>query len=217
MAKWLALAAAALVVLLLLMWRSIDDSAATPVVAAPPQPEASAPAQPATTTAVAAAKPAPEPAAEEPAAEPVEEKVEKLDPMGDEFFHQFIDFVPHRISRDAAECYTTPGMLHRNQKLVLAFNVRVRDGVVTIQDVKIKPRDPDGEPTNTLNNPALESCFIQKVARVTWKNEALPDYDWPDELVIRPERGLKKHWKSNIEYVGEPAPVKDRSVHPSPK
>jgi hypothetical protein len=216
MGKWLAIAAVGLIVLLLIMWRSIDHSAATPTPSPASEPEqlAASPTS-AVTATVMAAKPAAEPSTEEAAPE----KPAKLDPMGDEFFHKFIDFVPHRLSRDAAECYQKPGLLHRNAKLVLVFNVRIRDGQVTIHDIKVKPNDPD-EPksnNNTLNDPALESCFIQKVARVTWKNDALPDYDWPDELVIRPERGLKKHWKSNIDYVGEEAPKKDFSVHPGTK
>jgi hypothetical protein len=30
----------------------------------------------------------------------------------------------------------------------------------------------------------------------------LPDYEYPDELVIRPERS-KKYYKDNLEYVGD--------------
>jgi len=209
MGKWLAIAGALLLVLLVLMWRSMD-SAATPSVAQPVEKVAALSPSSATPSVKPVVTNQTTPASTDvPVVESVTDKPEKLDPMGDEFFHKFIDFVPNRLSRDAAECYLTPGAVHRNQKLVLKFDMRVRDGVVTVQNMKVDQ--------STLNNPALESCFIQKVSRVTWKDDALPDYDWPDELVIRPERGLKKHWKSNIEYVGEPAPKKDFSVHPGPK
>lgn len=200
--KWLAIGAALLVAMLVALWHSVGATSAMP--ASPPPPDEPAPAPTRAPLVARRAAPAPAPAPDEPAAPA------KLDPMSDEFFNQFIDLVPHRISRDVAECYTKPGLLHRNQKLVLTFNVQVRDGVVTVHDVRIKPDDPS-EPenhNNTLNNPALESCFIQKVARATWRNDALPDYDWPDELVIRPERGLKKYWKSNLEYVGAEMPEK---------
>ncbi len=194
MGKWLAIAGAGLLVLLLLMWHELDASSAstvsqpTPVAKATPTAVASAPS-------VAPVKPV----TAEPETAPVDEASKKLDPMGDEFFYKFTELVPAMVSRQAAICYNGKlGTKHRNQKLTLKYNVQVRNGEVTIRDVKVD--------TSTLNDPALESCFIQQVARTTWKNPTLPDYDWPDELVIRPERGLKKYLKENVDYVGEPAP-----------
>ena len=34
-----------------------------------------------------------------------------------------------------------------------------------------------------------------------------PTLSSPDELVLRPERGMKKHMPDNINYVGEEAPA----------
>ncbi|HEU0029562.1 MAG TPA: hypothetical protein VFQ53_02940 [Kofleriaceae bacterium] len=192
--KWLAIAAAALLVALVILWRSMSSSSATPAVAATPVESARSGTiqldKPAAAAAVAEPAAAEEPAAPSPTG--------KLDKMSDEFFFRFTEQVPYKLSRNAATCYDKPGLLHRNQKLVLKFNVKVKDGNVTVEDVKVD--------TSTLNNPALESCFIREVARTSWRDDALPDYTWPDELVIRPERGLKKHWKSNLEYVGAEAP-----------
>ncbi|MBS1122303.1 MAG: hypothetical protein H6Q90_4531 [Deltaproteobacteria bacterium] len=210
MAKWLAIAGAVLLVLLLLMWRQLDSSSAAPSRAPldrPTTPEVASPSAPIVRQAAAVAG---QPAPSEPAEPAASEEPKKLDPMGDEFFYKFIELVPAMVSRQAAICYDGKlGSKHRNQKLTLAYNVHVRDGEVTLQNIKVE--------VSTLNDPALESCFIQQVARTTWKNPQLPDYDWPDQLVIRPERGLKKYLKENIEYRGEEAPKKDFSVHPSPK
>jgi hypothetical protein len=208
MGKWLAIAGAVLLVLLALMWHQLDSSSAAVSHTQVEPPTAVAVTSPSPGTP--AVKPVVVAPAAEPAEPPVAEANKKLDPMGDEFFYKFTELVPAMVSRQAAICYNGKlGTKHRNQKLTLKYNVRVRNGVVTLQDIKVD--------VSTLNDPALESCFIQQVARTTWNNPALPDYDWPDELVIRPERGLKKYLKENIDYVGEEAPKKDRSVHPSPK
>jgi hypothetical protein len=191
MGKWLAIGGVGLVLLLLLMWRELDSSsAAAPVVDKP------APTTTITKPAIAAPKAPVAPVIAEAEAVPDDKK--KLDPMGDPFFYAFTEYVPKVLSKEAAVCYNGKlGTKHRNSKLKLTFNVRVRSGVVTVQDLKVD--------TSTLNDPALESCFIQAVSRAGWTNPQLPDYDWPDELVIRPERGLKKYVKENVEYVGEPA------------
>jgi len=59
---------------------------------------------------------------------------------------------------------------------------------------------------STLSDPALETCFIQEVQRSSWKDSELPDWEQDDELVLRPERGMKKYWKDNVDYVGGVAP-----------
>lgn len=210
MGKWLAIAGVALLVLLIVLWRSMDNSAATPqsiTGVVTPQPAKST-----TTDRVV------KPAASEAKVEP--EKPKQLDHMSDEFFYRFTERVPKRLTAEAVECYNhRTGSLHRNAKLVLVFTVQVRKGHVTVHNVKIKPPDEDDpdQQNNTLADPALESCFIQKVSRATWTDTELPDYDWPDELVLRPERGMKGYWKSNQDYEGAEAPKKDFSVHPSPK
>jgi len=156
-----------------------------------------------TQVAVAAATPAAPahaagPAADETPAEP-EPKPGKLDPRSDEFFNKFDDVVPNRLTRNAAKCYEgRHGQLHRNQKLSLRFKTKIVNGEVTVHDVTIKE--------STIGDPALETCFIQSVQRSTWKDDELPDWEQDDELVIRPERGMKKFWQDNVDYVGAEAP-----------
>src|SRR5687768_9791275 len=165
MRKLLAIAGAVLLVVLVMLWKSLDDSAATPQPAPTIKPPL--PVKPATEVAAK-----PKPADDELTPEDmVEAKPKKLDHMSDEFFYRFTEQVPKILSAEAVECYNhRTGTLHRNAKLVLMFNVRVRAGKATITDVRIKPPDADDpdQQNNTLNDPALESCFIQKVARATW-------------------------------------------------
>ena len=214
MRKLLAIAGALLLVGLLLLWRSVGDSAATPTPA--PAPTAvevvpkndvvvAAPTKPVVADVVA----------EEDTAKPT-----KLDPMSDEFFYRFTERVPKILTAQAVECYNhRTGSLPRKSKLVLLFDVRVRNGTATIQNVRIKPPDADDpdQKNNTLNDAALESCFIQKIARATWTDDELPDYDWPDELVLRPEGGMKGYWTENQKYEGAEAPKRDRSIHAKPR
>lgn len=210
--KLLGIGAVLLVALLVFLWRSMNESIATPII----QKDQEAAKRAAIKIDPVAQKP------EQPKAAPVDEgKPEKLDPMSDEFFFRFTERVPKELSFQAATCYEgLQGSLHRNQKVVLVFDVTVKNGLVSVHNVKVKPADPDDpkQKNNTLTNPALESCFIQKVARVTWQDDALPDYSWPDELVLRPERGLKGYMKSDRDYVGAEAPKrKDPSAHTATK
>ncbi len=210
--KLLLVGAVLLAALLVFLWKSMNESIATPIVDKTTEQAAKR----AEIKLASIAKP------EEPkAAEPVDEgKPEKLDPMSDEFFFRFTERVPKELSFQAATCYEgLQGSLHRNQKVVLVFDVIVKNGLVSVHNVKVKPADPDDpkQNNNTLNNAALESCFIQKVARVTWQDDALPDYSWPDELVLRPERGLKGYMKSDREYVGAEAPKRDPKKHTATK
>jgi hypothetical protein len=216
--KRLAVLGLALVVLLLLLWRSMRDPAAEPEAKkqeeAQPQQLAVKPSLPKiekkTTTPVVERQLDPKNGDEIPKLAPGE----KWDPMSDEFFYKFTERVPKVLTANASTCYETlEGSLHRNAKLVLKFNVKIRDGKVTVQDVKVKESDDPKQKTNSLSNPALESCFIQQIARSGWKDDELPDYDWPDELVLRPERGMKGFMKSNREYVGAEAPKRDPKAH----
>jgi hypothetical protein len=195
MAKWLAIAGIAVVAMLALLWHQLDASSAEPPRAEAKKPTP-APSVPITQAAPQAAKPS-EPAPPEPA--PADDAPKKLDPEGDEFFYQFVEVVPKRLTAQAATCYEgISERVHRNQKLSLKFKTKVVNGVVTVHDVTIKE--------NTLNNPALESCFIQQVQRTTWNDASLPDYEADDELVLRPERGMKKFMRDNVEYQGAAAP-----------
>lgn len=190
--KWLLAGGVAIVAILVLLWLQMGPSDPPPaghkrVAAAPTQ------------LAMVTDRPAAAPVAAPAAAPPPEVPPGKLDPRSDEFFYKFDEVVPKALTRNAAKCYEgRHGQLHRNQKLSLRFKTRIVNGQVTVRDVTIKE--------STLNDPALETCFIQEVQRSTWKDDDLPDWEQDDELVLRPERGMKKFWKDNVDYVGAEAP-----------
>jgi hypothetical protein len=201
MGKWLAIGGVVVLALVLLLLREMG---ATEVRTAPVKPQEQAMTHdPGTATALpAAALPAAvAPAAAVPAA-PVaaaDGKPAKLDPRSDEFFYKFDETIPKVLTRNAARCYDgRSGSLHRNQKLSLNYKVKVANGEVFVQEVKIKE--------STLNDPALEACFIQAVQRSTWKDAELPDVTIDDMVVLRPERGMRKYAQDNIDYVGAEAP-----------
>ncbi len=208
MGKWLAAGGVALAVVLVLLWRQLDSGEATAAPATKPPPVAAEKRD-----ALAEAKKV---AAEEHAkagvVEPVkvastDGKPEKVDVQSDEFFYRFQEVVPAVLSRKAAACYEgrpDTQRLNRNQKLTLEFHVKIKDGEVTISDVHPS--------ANTIKDAALEICFTQAVMRSGWHDDTLPDWEADDQLVIRPERGLKKYMKSNMEYVGAPAPRADDDV-----
>lgn len=200
MGKWLVAAGIAIIVMLVFMWRQLDDSSAT---AAPTPAKAEVAAAPLPTTTAPAAKPeAAKPVAAEAvvaAAEP--EPKQKMDVQSDEFFYKFQEVVPAVLSRNAVKCYEgVSKRVHRNQNVVFKFHVKIKDGVVTVSDTAVE-RSTLGD-----SNSALETCFLQEIARSTWTDEALPDWEADDQLTISPERGLKKYTRENIEYVGQPAP-----------
>lgn len=197
MGKWLVGAGIAILVMLVLLWRQLDDSS---VAAAPPaKPVAVAAAEPTPSTPIAA--PVAKPVVEEPVAEPAPEAPKKMDVQSDEFFYKFQEVVPAVLSRNAVKCYEgISKKVHRNQNAVYKFKVKIKDGVVTIKDVAVE-RSSLGD-----GNAALETCFLQEIARSTWSDPALPDWEADDQLTLSPERGLKKYTRENIDYVGEPAP-----------
>jgi len=201
MGKWLVGAGIAILVMLVLLWRQLDDSSA----AAPPPAKAAVVTtteSTTTTTLPAAAKPAgAQPIAAAPVAAAPPEAKQKIDVQSDEFFYKFQEMVPARLSRNAVKCYEgISKRLHRNQNVVFKFKVKIKDGVVTIKDTAVE-RSTLGD-----GNAALETCFLQEIARTSWTDEQLPDWEAEDQLTISPERGLKKYTRENMEYVGEPAP-----------
>jgi hypothetical protein len=184
MAKWLLAGSLALVALLVLIWRELRE------------PEEAAPAP----RAQVAQQAAPQPAAvvlshasEQAAAAAA--KSGKIDPQSDEFFYRFDDLQPSELTRNAAKCYTG-GLhrVHRNQKVKLAFKDHIKDGVVSVSDIKVVE--------STIDDPALIACFVREVAATKWSDNALPDWTQDDELVIRPERGMKKYTAENMAYEG---------------
>lgn len=208
MGKWLAIGAAALVILLVVLWRQLDTSSAAPepvkkAAPAPAQYDALAQAQ-----TIAKEEHAKAGIVEPPPPPPsADGKPAKIDPASDEFFYKFQEVTPAILSREVVKCYEgrdEKQRLHRNQKLTLEFHIKIKDGEVTISNVH--------EKANTLNDAGLTTCFTQAVQRKTWHDDALPDWEADDQLVIRPERGLKKYMQSNIDYVGAEAPRSDDSV-----
>jgi hypothetical protein len=121
----------------------------------------------------------------------------KISKASDEFFYRFDDLQPSMLTRNAAKCYTG-GLhrVHRNQKVKLAFTNRIKNGEVTVEDVKVVA---DG---TTIDDAPLVDCFLKAVADTHWHDDSLPDYTAPDELIIRPERGMKKYTEENMKYEG---------------
>jgi len=210
MAKWLAAGGVALAVVLFLLWRQLDTGEATaaPATRAKPAPISTEPRDAlAEAKKVAADEHAKAGIVEQVKAPSADGKPEKVDVQSDEFFYRFQEVVPAVLSRKAAQCYEgrpESQRLTRNQKLTLEFHIKIKDGEVTISDVHPS--------ANTIKDPALEICFTQAVMRSGWHDDTLPDWEADDQLVIRPERGLKKYMKDNIEYVGAPAPRADEDV-----
>lgn len=120
----------------------------------------------------------------------------KLDPASDAFFYREEAIVP-RLTAQAADCYTG-GLhrVHRNAKVKLGFAISIKDGIVSAKDVHVVE--------STIKDKALESCFVKQVAQTSWRDDEMPDYLSKDEeMVIRPERGMKKFTKENREYQGD--------------
>jgi hypothetical protein len=200
MGKWLAIGGGVVVLLVLLLLREMRST--EPHIAPVKPQESVAAREPVAAPTAAAAVPAavtPAAAAHTDPVAATDGKPAKLDPRSDEFFYKFDETIPKVLTRNAAKCYDgRSGSLQRNQKLSLNYKVKVVNGEVLVQDVKIKE--------STLNDSALETCFIQAVQRSTWKDDALPDVTIDDMVVLRPERGMRKYSQENIDYVGAEAP-----------
>lgn len=131
-------------------------------------------------------------------AAPVEDgPPQKLDPKSDEFFRRFDDMIAAKLTAEAATCYN--GGKERDQKVKFSFRAVIRDGRVTIRDVK--------QMVSTMNDPALERCMLEKVAGFAkWKDDAFPDYEMDDEVLIR-VRALKKYKQEEDREYFPPTPV----------
>lgn len=188
--KWLVVLTLAVGALLVLLWMELR---APEAVAAPHAP---APA-PVAAPAAAAVPRAPGLAEAVAKVEAANDAPKKVDVSSDEFFRMFDDPQPQLLTRHAAKCYTG-GLkrVHRNQKVKLRFTNHIKDGEVFVTDVKVV----DAE--TTMKDPETIACFVREVGKAHWHNDELPDYDAPDELIIRPERGMKKHTAENLSYVG---------------
>ncbi len=184
MLKWLGVAAAIVIIALLVIWRAIDAGRSEP--ARPTNPvRGDAPAH----VAVADASIPPN----EAGRDAVPAAASKISADSDAFVTRFTDVVPARQTANAARCYEgRQGSLHRNASVVFKMKTRIASGVVTFHDVRVD--------RSTLGDPALETCFLQEVARTTWTDPTLPDWEADDELTISPERGMKKFLRDNREY-----------------
>jgi hypothetical protein len=187
MGKWLAAATVIVLALLALLWIQIREPAAAVAPAAKADvAQASAPAMStANDLAVAAAK-----------VRAAQAQGGKINPASDAFIYKFDEMVPPMLTMSAAKCYTGGiNRVHRNQKTKLGYKLAIKDGVVSVSDVKIVE--------TTINDQKLNDCFVREVAKVSWRDDELPDWAQDDELVIRPERGMKKFTKENLEYEGD--------------
>jgi hypothetical protein len=185
--RWLAAGTVAFIALLALLWLQIRTPSAAPVAIAAKQPDVAAPvAQPASAGLAAVAH----------KVAAAEAKPQKLDPASDAFFYKFDEQIPPALTAEAAKCYEG-GLhrVHRNAKVKLGYKIKIKDGVLSVADVKVIE--------STVNDKALEDCFAREVAKVTWTDDELPDWAQDDELVIRPERGMKKFTAANRAYEGD--------------
>ena len=186
MGKWLAIAAALVLALLALLWFQINEPATA--VASASQREAAA--EPAQDPAIAQLARAAEQVRE------AEARGDKIDPASDAFTYAFDERVPPLLTMQAAKCYTGGiNRVHRNQSVKFGYNLKIKDGKVTVHDVRVIE--------SKISDQRLIDCFAQEIAAVTWTDNQLPDWQQEDELVISPERGMKKFTKENLEYEGD--------------
>lgn len=188
MAKWLAAASVIVLALLALLWVQLQE----PAAAVTPTPRRE--------VAVAAPSGSPTTAAELAAAAQKMRELQaqggKIDPASDSFTYRFDERVTPELTMNAAKCYTGGlNRVHRNQKVKLGYNLKIKDGVVTVHDVRVVQ--------TTIDDKTLVDCFVREVAKTTWTDEQLPDWQQEDELVIRPERGMKKFTAENLAYEGD--------------
>jgi hypothetical protein len=189
MARWLVVGTALVITLLVLLWLQIQSPSAEPTHT-PTIATAEAPVAALTATRGAELAQVTQQIAE------AQGKPTKLDPASDAFFYRFDEAIPPALTAEAAKCYTG-GLrrVHRNQKVKLGYKIHIRDGVVSIADVRVVE--------STVSDKALEECFALEVGKVTWRDDELPDWTQDDELVIRPERGMKKFTAENLAYEGD--------------
>lgn len=189
MGKWLGLATVVVLAALALLWLQIREPAAA-VTAAPKQEVAAVPA------AAAKLETASDLAKAAQKVREAEAKGSKIDPASDAMTYHFDEIGPGKLTAAAAQCYTG-GLhrVHRNQKTKLGLKWAIKDGKVSVSDVHIVE--------STIDDKVLNDCFLREVAKVSWQDDQLPDWGQDDELVLRPERGMKKWMKDNIDYEGD--------------
>jgi hypothetical protein len=169
--KWLAVAAAAVAAALLVLWYQVR-SPASPAAAAPAAaPTAAVPRSPNLGTQVQAPGHLPD-------GEPLPEDVwpagtlapgDETGPIkkfSDAFWERIDETYSRRLLGYAADCYS--GGKQRKQKLKLAFRFDISGGQVSVRDVRVVE--------STLGDAALESCMAAAVAKATFEDKDMPDW-----------------------------------------
>lgn len=195
MAKWL-IAAIVIVAVFVALWRQVNAPVEVPVATV----ASSSATQSAATsvTDVVRKHELAAIAAQVAAANPQDGKVSA---SSDEFFHQFYDVQPAILTRNAAKCYTGGlSRVHRNDKVKLRFTNRIVNGEVMVEGVTVSEE-------TTIRDQRLIDCFVREVQATRWRDDTLPDWSGPDELIIRPERGMKKFTDENRNYQGDGTPA----------
>ncbi len=194
MPKALIAGAVVLLIAVIVLWKQLGS--ADEHVPAPPQ--------------VAAVEPPPPPTIEH-----VERKVEtpiadvKANPApvekmvigSDRFFKEWMEMVTPKLSSAAIKCVERSPKdkeLQRWQQAKLSYDIEVKNGVVTVANVKLDE--------SNINDSGIEACFVNEVLHVTWTNEALPDLQEHRSITFSPGRGMKKYRQDNKNYVGAASP-----------
>lgn len=181
MKRWFLLGVAVLAVLVFLMMRQLEPSHAvvTPTAAVADFAKQELPPPPDFPVPINQQEEEEELFKEEPQGPP-----KKLDPASEEFFLRFDEMIASRLTKEAASCYR--GNQQRDQKVKFSFIKHVKDGRVTLSNVKIV--------TSTLTDPTLQSCMFDKVANFNnWKDDEFPDITGLEDEVLIRIRALKKH------------------------
>ncbi len=199
MKKLLVAGAALLVIALVLLWKLAGSgggavTAAPPALEAPAPPKLAAPMKPAAArVTVAEVEPAP----------PLMPK--KLEIGTDEFFYRWDEQVVPNLSRAAIKCVENSNkQIMRYQSSVLTYDIRVKDGEVSLANVKLAE--------SSIGDAAIENCFVKEVLHVAWHDDELPDLEELNQRIkLSPDRGMKKYRQDNIDYVGKAlqAPTRD--------
>ena len=186
MKKLLALGSALLLALLALLLWQLHEPADT--VTAPSKPAAAAPV---------AADPSVPAGLEKVAAKLAEKypKSDKWETDSDEFQIQFRDVIPQVATRNAMKCYTG-GLhtVHRNAKVKFSTKDVIKNGQVSIVDVKVVE--------STIDDPEMIACMQKEIAATAWRDNKLPDVTEEDMVLVRPGRNVNKFGKEAMAYEG---------------
>ncbi len=103
--------------------------------------------------------------------------VRKLNPKSERYAHRMDDQIPQRLYGMASHCYK--GGSGRDQRLDVTYHIRVTDGAVSIDDVRVAE--------STLTDPQLERCVLGTITNARWRDDELPDLSEEGDLFMRVE------------------------------